>query len=314
MSMGMLIYRFPGQAVVSLNGSFIQVQDTYLQGFIISNFNNKFTYVFQESIETEDQVKLIAPFVISPPGYLLQAKEIVSRLKHSSLEKIVYSRVKSEPISISGLTLFERLATAYPTAFVYYFQDARLGEWIGASPEILVRGKEGHFESVALAGTKKADETTDWGRKEKEEQAFVSRYLAELLQLHGVSALTSDGPKTVIAGPLAHLRTDFSWLSDSNKAWQIAKDLHPTPAVSGTPVQEATAWILQNEKHERSFYAGMIGKLDPDEMNIYVNLRCAQIIGDRLFLYLGGGFTADSDPEKEWEETENKSKTLLDLL
>ena len=58
----------------------------------------------------------------------------------------------------------------------------------------------------------------------------------------------------------------------------------------------------------------MIGKLDPDEMNIYVNLRCAQIIGDRLFLYLGGGFTADSDPEKEWEETENKSKTLLDLL
>jgi isochorismate synthase len=49
-------------------------------------------------------------------------------------------------------------------------------------------------------------------------------------------------------------------------------------------------------------------------MNIYVNLRCAQIIGDRLFLYLGGGFTADSDPEKEWEETENKSKTLLDLL
>jgi isochorismate synthase len=49
-------------------------------------------------------------------------------------------------------------------------------------------------------------------------------------------------------------------------------------------------------------------------MNIFVNLRCAQIIGDRIYLYLGGGFTAESDSEKEWEETENKSKTLLNLL
>jgi isochorismate synthase len=58
----------------------------------------------------------------------------------------------------------------------------------------------------------------------------------------------------------------------------------------------------------------MIGELQAEELNVYVNLRCGQIIGDELYLYLGGGFTAESDPEKEWEETENKSKTLLDLL
>jgi isochorismate synthase len=58
----------------------------------------------------------------------------------------------------------------------------------------------------------------------------------------------------------------------------------------------------------------MIGEITSMEINTYVNLRCAQIINDRIYLYLGGGFTADSIPEKEWEETENKSKTLLDLL
>jgi isochorismate synthase len=98
------------------------------------------------------------------------------------------------------------------------------------------------------------------------------------------------------------------------QAWEIAKDLHPTPAVSGTPRKDALDWIRSEEKHERQFYAGIIGSMDEHSMNLYVNLRCAQIIGSDIYLYVGGGFTADSIPEKEWEETENKSKTLLNLL
>jgi isochorismate synthase len=311
----MLLYRFPGQAIVSKNGYFKKIQDVVFQGFIISDFNNKSRFIFAESeesfINTQEQYP---PFCISKEAYLVQAAQIVSLLQESSMEKLVYSRVKSASISISGSELFHRLEAAYPKAFVYYFKDPMLGEWIGATPEVLIKGTNQSLESMSLAGTKKAEDESPWGAKEIEEQDFVSLFLRETLVKQGVSDLRSDGPKTVIAGPLAHLRTDFQWKSSIDQAWNIVKDLHPTPAVSGTPRETALVWIQSEEKHERQFYAGIIGSMDEQSMNLYVNLRCAQIQGDQIYLYVGGGFTADSIPEKEWEETENKSHTLLNLL
>lgn len=314
-SIRMLLYRFPGQAIFSKKGFFKEVQSDVLHGFIISDFNNKSRYIFTESEDSlPNPQEQQTPFVITKDAYLVQATKIVSLLRESSMEKLVFSRVKSASLSISGNELFHRLEASYPNAFVYYFNDPILGEWIGATPEILMKRANQRFESMSLAGTKKAEDESPWGTKEIEEQDFVSQFLRETLIKHGVFELSHDGPKTVLAGPLAHLRTDFQWTSTLHQAWEIAKDLHPTPAVSGTPRKDALDWIRSEEKHERQFYAGIIGSMDEHSMNLYVNLRCAQIIGSDIYLYVGGGFTADSTPEKEWEETENKSKTLLNLL
>lgn len=311
----MLLYRFPGQDIVSKKGCFKNVQEFVIKGFVIIDFNNQSKYYFLESEESFTYIpKHQPPFCISKEAYLGQAAQIVSLLKESSMDKLVYSRIKSAYLAISGSELFHRLETSYPNAFVYYFKDPLLGEWIGATPEVLIKGTNQSFESMSLAGTKKAEDESPWGAKEIEEQDFVSQFLQQTLVKHAVSDLRSDGPKTVIAGPLAHLRTDFQWKSSLDQAWDIAQDLHPTPAVSGTPRKDALAWIQNEEKHERQFYAGMIGSMDEHSMNLYVNLRCAQIQGDQIYLYVGGGFTADSIPEKEWEETENKSRTLLNLL
>ena len=311
----MLHYRFPGQAIVSKNGYFKEVQSIISQGFIVTDFNNKSKYIFVESNDTEGLTREFhAPYIISKEDYLHQATEIVSLLGTSAMEKLVYSRIKAENLTIPGTLLFERLEKAYPKVFVYYFKDPILGEWIGATPEILMKGTNQRFESMSLAGTKKADDQSPWGEKEREEQDFVSQFLRETLLNHGVTELSHDGPKTVLAGPLAHLRTDFQWTSTLQQAWEIAKDLHPTPAVSGTPRKDALDWIQDKEKHGRQFYAGIIGSMDEHRMDLFVNLRCAQIIGKHIYLYVGGGFTADSIPEKEWEETENKSRTLLNLL
>jgi isochorismate synthase len=311
----MLLFRFPGQDIVSKSGYFKEVHDVISQGFIISDFNHQSRYIFVEAEESFNyEQEHHSPFCISKEDYLNQANQIVSLLKGSSMEKLVYSRIKAENLPISGKTLFERLEAEYPKAFVYYFNDPILGEWIGASPEVLIKGTNSSFESMSLAGTKKAVDETPWGIKELEEQDFVSQFLRETLIKHGVVDFQTDGPKTVIAGPLAHLRTDFQWNSTMAQAWEIAKDLHPTPAVSGTPRDKALAWIQSEEKHGRQFYAGIIGSMDEHQVNLYVNLRCAQIQSEQIYLYVGGGFTADSIPEKEWEETENKSRTLLNLL
>ncbi|MEN9987735.1 MAG: hypothetical protein RLZZ585_774 [Bacteroidota bacterium] len=311
----MLHYRFPGQVIVSKNGYFKEVQSFISQGFIITDFNNISKYIFEESNDNDGLSREFhPPFIISKKDYLQQSAEIVSLLSSSSMEKLVYSRIKPEKLTIPGKLLFERLVDTYPNAFVYYFKDSILGEWIGATPETLIKGTNQRFESMSLAGTKKSDDQSPWGDKEREEQDFVSQFLRETLIKHGVTELSHDGPKTVLAGPLAHLRTDFQWTSTLQQAWEIAKDLHPTPAVSGTPRKDALDWIQGKEKHGRQFYAGIIGSMDEHRMDLFVNLRCAQIIDEHIYLYVGGGFTADSIPEKEWEETENKSRTLLNLL
>ena len=80
------------------------------------------------------------------------------------------------------------------------------------------------------------------------------------------------------------------------------------------PQKEALALINEEEQHNRSLYAGVLGFISAEESKLFVNLRCAQLFEDKAHLYLGGGYTKDSIVENEWTETENKAKTLLKVL
>jgi isochorismate synthase len=77
---------------------------------------------------------------------------------------------------------------------------------------------------------------------------------------------------------------------------------------------ESIELIKEHEVHQRGLYTGIIGFYAEQNCSLYVNLRCAQIQKENAYLYLGGGFTKDSDIEKEWEETENKSMTLISIM
>ena len=91
--------------------------------------------------------------------------------------------------------------------------------------------------------------------------------------------------------------------------------LHPTSAVCGTPKQEAIDFILATEKHERSMYSGYLGPVNLDNAtHLFVNLRTVEIKGNRAIFYAGCGITEDSDPEKEWQETQMKCQTLQRIL
>jgi isochorismate synthase len=91
--------------------------------------------------------------------------------------------------------------------------------------------------------------------------------------------------------------------------------LHPTSAVCGMPKEESLAFILMNEGYNREFYSGFLGQVNfRDETHIFVNLRCMQIFDTSAYLYAGGGITAHSQPQKEWQETIYKMQTLLNVL
>jgi isochorismate synthase len=91
--------------------------------------------------------------------------------------------------------------------------------------------------------------------------------------------------------------------------------LHPTPAVCGLPKDKSKAFILDNENYDRTFYTGFLGELNvEDQTDLFVNLRCMEISGSQAHLYMGCGITKESIPEKEWEESCNKSATMKRVL
>ena len=315
--MGLLWYRIPGEEVVKSLGYFHELpkEITDYEGFVITNFLGSKRYGFA-NFETQNNKFHFAvdPInVIDKSYYLWSAQKLIHEMKEANVSKTVYSRIKSVDFDESKTTaLFDELVLAYPNAMVYLLSDPKLGTWIGASPELLLRTVGDHGFSIALAGTKVCEDGTKWLEKEQNEQALVSEYISEKLSELQLSSIESIGPYDFIAGPVKHLRTDFSFNFSQTES-EILEVLHPTPAVCGEPKELALEIIEHIEQHDRSIYTGYLGLLKPNDSKIYVNLRCCQIRPGKMYLYLGGGFTEASDAEMEWKETENKSKTILDL-
>jgi isochorismate synthase len=240
-------------------------------------------------------------------------------------EKIVPSRSKHIAADIDPLDAFEKLCASYPTAMVNLISVPSLGTWVGATPEVLVTVENQQtFRTVALAGTKPWQEGTDlrtvaWTQKEIEEQALVERYIISCFKTIRLREYEEHGPKTIVAGNLMHLKSDFTVDMKAVNFPQLGsvmlKLLHPTSAVCGMPLEPALQFLQQHEGYNRELYSGYLGPVNVDKnTNLFVNLRCMQLQKNGAILYAGAGVTADSIPEKEWEETEMKMKTLLAVL
>ena len=192
------------------------------------------------------------------------------------------------------------------------------GTWLGGTPEIILSGEKGKWHTVALAGTQplpNGELPIEWDDKNREEQEYVAFYIRKQLQALGIKP-TETPPIPVRAGELSHLRSDFSFpLPDNKKLGELLKRLHPTPAVCGLPKEETYRFIRENEGYDRSYYSGFIGWLAPEgKSDLYVNLRCMNILPGSFVLYAGGGILASSEIESEWLETEAKMQTMKRLI
>lgn len=242
----------------------------------------------------------------------------IQAIEAGTLEKIVAARTKMIPLPTEfdlGKTL-AKLLSSYPHSFVNFFHLPGIGTWMGASPEVLIETKGDYFYTMSLAGTQPAQgdnplKSAAWTQKEIEEQALVSRYIVDCFKTIRLREYEEHGPKTVLAGNLLHLRSDFRVNTQttgfSNLGSVMLGLLHPTSAVCGMPRKEALAFLNTEEGWDRNFYAGFLGPVGIEqETSIYVNLRTASLGKEHALLYAGAGVTEDSVPEKEWEETELK--------
>jgi len=251
----------------------------------------------------------------------------VNEIKKGTFRKVVLSRHKKAdlPKDFDIIQTFRKVIASYPTAFVSLVSSSQTGTWIGATPEILVSvDKNRIFKTMALAGTQAKGTQINmsevlWTQKEIEEQALVSRYIINCLKKIRVREFDEIGPKTVISGNLLHLRTDFEIDANEINFPQLGtvmlELLHPTSAVCGMPKEQALAFITVNELYDRELYSGYLGQVNiAGESNIFVNLRCMQLFDKQAVMYAGAGITQESNPRKEWQETEMKMATMLNLL
>lgn len=311
---GNILYRIPGQEISEVSG-FLSLIDSLesTNGFVISNFLGTQFYGFTEN-EVFSKIDYNPPLCISKDDYLDQATRFVNELKSKKIDKAVLSRIKKvEDVKTSAFELFHKLCATYPTTFCYYVESEILGNWVGATPEKLIQGTKSLASTMALAGTKQSFDSSSWGTKEIHEQNLVKEYIEDTLSTYSEIIQISE-LEELIAGPVKHLVNYFSFRTMENSYSKLIKNLHPTPAVSGFPKKEALQLIETTEKHSRSIYAGIIGIIDAESINLFVNLRCCQFIDSKAYLYVGGGFTQESIPENEWQETENKAKTLMNLM
>lgn len=244
-----------------------------------------------------------------------------------TFEKVVPSRTKHIPLpaDFDALLTFEKLCRQYPLALVSVVSTPETGTWIGATPELLVSiDDKMKFRTVALAGTQRLQPGTDlrtvaWTQKDIEEQALVCRYIINCFKKIRLREYQEHGPKTSVAGNLIHLRTDYEVDMVATNFPQLGSVmlnlLHPTSAVCGMPLEPATAFLKAHEGYDREYYSGFLGPVNfRNESHIYVNLRCMNVHQSGAILYAGAGVTADSNPQLEWEETEMKMNTLLQVI
>jgi isochorismate synthase len=239
-------------------------------------------------------------------------------------DKVVLSRKEIVDVPDFDLvTVFIKLVQTYPTAFTYCLFHPKIGLWMGASPERLLKANKNKFFTTSLAGTQPFVDTSEvvWETKEKEEQQFVTDYILENLK-NLASEVTVSGPYTLKAGNLLHLKTEIEGIvNEKANLKQLVSVLHPTPAVCGLPQLAAKEFILKNEDYDRDYYTGFLGELNKKgftrqklKTDLYVNLRCMQIKNKHAHLYVGCGITEGSIPQKEWKESVNKSMTMKRVL
>ena len=247
-----------------------------------------------------------------------------SQLENGHFRKIVLARCADEdmPAGVEKMDLFYRACEMYPRLFIALVETPQSGCWLTATPEILLDGKAQDWRTIALAGTMKLEgdqlngegETLTWSTKNIQEQRIVATYITECLEQF-TGDFREEGPRTVRAANLVHLRSDFTFkLADNEHIGDVLQALHPTPAVCGLPKREAFNFIVKNEHTPRRYYSGFMGPLQMDDTHLYVSLRCMNIEGDKCHLYAGGGLLKDSTEEQEWQETEAKMETMKRLI
>lgn len=244
----------------------------------------------------------------------------VKKALAKKMEKIVLARcqileLESSPDPFALTAALQRKAQG---AHVFCFSEGDIS-FFGASPERLFFRERQNLYSEAMAGTRPRGSSP-------EEDARLGRELMksakDLRELSPVRTFLQTALHPICQGPLTfspitlHKTQNVQHLYARCRATlknnltdeEILSRIHPTPALCGTPTEEAFHLIRALEPFERGLYGGALGWSTPETSEWIVGIRSCFVRGNRAYLYAGTGIVEGSEPEEEWEELNLKGR------
>ena len=297
----------------------------------IKNIQNLKNLVFRGDVRRKKQTQTNKKIKVRSNISKKRFKEIVLKakkyIKKGDIFQVVLSQRFESKLTKSPLEIYKKLRITNPSPFMYFFNFPDF-QIIGASPEILVRLRDNKITVRPIAGTRPR------GKNTKEDNFFAKDLLKDKKELSQHLMLLDLGRND--AGKVSKINTvkvteSFTIEKYShvmhivsnvvgiyNKQYSKFKSLlagFPAGTVSGAPKIRAMEIIDELEKAKRKMYAGSIGYFSANKnFDTCIALRTALIKNNKFYIQSGAGIVADSVPEKEYLETVNKAKALINSL
>jgi len=283
--------------------------------------------ILEHPIATPKQAAIDSTEETSEAPYVESVRKALDGISRGELEKVVVARsctVHSKESFDPSLVL-GNLRRNYPSCFI--FAASRSGiSFLGATPERLLALRGNEIHSGPLAGSIPRGQTLEEdealahqlleSKKEQAEHAVVVRAIQNALQPFCADLQVPEAPEILQLTDIQHLYTPIQGiLAERKSILDILGQLHPTPAVAGSPHTEALKWLADNEGLERGWYAGPIGWMnDRGEGDFAIALRAALLRNHEAHLNAGAGIVDGSIPESEFAETRLKMRAALSAI
>ncbi len=263
----------------------------------------------------------------SASGWRNEVAAAARAVRRGKLGKVVLARALRLDCArpFDPALALRRLASGYPTCVSFAIAHGDRC-FLGATPERLLRIRDGEVSTICLAGSYPRGATDEADRKmtealladpkERREHFLVLGALLETLRASCTALKVPDAPSVLKLSNVQHLCTPLSArLIPGRNILEIVEQLHPTPSVGGQPRELALKFIREHEGLDRGWYAGTIGWVDHrGEGEFAVAIRAALLCGTQATLFAGCGVVADSDPEREYAESCMKLTPMLTAL
>lgn len=248
----------------------------------------------------------------------------LSAIREGRVDKVVLSRrqklVAAHPFSSKDLLVNLIDGPARGTVLSYRYGDVF---FCGCTPELLVRKRGAVVESMCLAGTTSAGANEDENArfatelltdpKNLREHAHVVDFIREVFRRNCHDVEIADNPNILSLQHVQHLYTPAkAEVIEGKTLFGLMTELHPTPALSGTPVGEALMLIRRIEAYNRGLFGGAVGYVDGNgDGEFSVALRTGVFDGEIGWVYAGCGIVEGSVATDEYDEIDMKLKTIL---
>lgn len=238
--------------------------------------------------------------------------------------QIVLSQRFELPFEGTSLDLYRALRMINPSPYLFCLD---LGECslVGSSPEILVQCKHGEITLLPIAGTRPRGKTPEEDLEFEENLLADEKEIAEHTMLidlgrNDLSRVCSPGSVRMVRelsierfSHVMHIVSEIKgYLNEGYSAVDALKSCFPAGTVSGAPKIRAMQIIEELEPVRRGPYAGAVGYFDlSGNMDTCITIRTVCLVNGKAYIQAGAGVVADSDPQKEYEETRHKAGALL---